>query len=396
MSAHVAAMVTVGVITALTSHSVWPETAAFFRAQLQRHGIVGASLLLMRDGKVVGHEVHGLRDRDAKRPVDARTIFHWASITKTFTAIAIMQLRDRGLLTLDDPITKHVPELRHVHNPFGDMSAITIRHLVSHSSGFRDPTWGAWGGDKDWHPFEPPSWKQLDAMMPYTEILFPPGSKFGYSNPAFIYLGRTIESLTNDDYEMYVTKNILSPLGMYHAFFDRAPYHLLSDRSHSYYATDAGLKEARFDFDAGITVSNGGLNAPLTDMAKYLAFLLGAPADSERQAMYDVVLKRSSLEEMFQPQIAGPEPGVSVGLGYFLEQRNGLDLIAHSGGQNGFISHFFVHPASRSAYLVAYNTDASSEARPDDGPNTRRLDEAIRDHFVRHVFPALNESTRTK
>ncbi|MPZ17684.1 MAG: serine hydrolase [Luteitalea sp.] len=101
--------------------------------------------------------------------------------------------------------------------------------------------------------------------------------RFSYSNPAFIYLGRTIEALTNDDYEMYVTKNILSSLGMRDAFFDRAPYHLTRHRSHSYYLTDAGLKEARFDFDTGITVSNGGLNAPLPDMAKYLAFLAGDP-----------------------------------------------------------------------------------------------------------------------
>ncbi|MPZ17669.1 MAG: hypothetical protein GEV06_07140 [Luteitalea sp.] len=108
----------------------------------------------------------------------------------------------------------------------------------------------------------------------------------------------------------------------------------------------------------------------------------------------DVVLKRSSLEEMFRPQIAGPEPGVSLGLGYFLERRDGLDLIGHSGEQNGFMSHFFVHPASRAAFIVAYNTNASSQANPD-RPNTRRLDDAIRDHFAQRVFPALAASSST-
>ncbi|HEU4893428.1 MAG TPA: hypothetical protein VFT47_17860 [Vicinamibacterales bacterium] len=80
--------------------------------------------------------------------------------------------------------------------------------------------------------------------------------------------------MTGDDYEIYVAKNILMPLEMHRTFFDRAPYHLRDRRSHSYVRTDGGLEEMRFDFDTGITVSNGGLNAPLTDMARYLGFLM--------------------------------------------------------------------------------------------------------------------------
>jgi CubicO group peptidase (beta-lactamase class C family) len=373
-------------------NDTWTRAVDFYRAQLKQHGIVGSSLLVMKDGAIANEAVDGLMDRDANRPVDRDTIFHWASITKTFTAIAIMQLRDRGLLTLDDPIVKYVPELEKVHNPFGKMSAITIRHLLSHSSGFRAGTW-PYGGDQDWHPFEPPTWKQLDAMMPYTEILFEPGSKFSYSNPGIVYLGMTIERLTNEDYEMYVTKNVLSPLGMSRAFYDRAPVHLLKDRAHSYMLTDDGLKEARFDFDTGITVSNGGLNAPLSDMAKYLAFLMGAK-DAKQQASYDQVLKRTSLEEMFKPVIAGSEPNVSLGLSYFLEKHAGLDLIGHSGSQNGFLSHFYVHLPTKTAFIVAYNTDATSKTKGDK-QNTRALDRAIRDHLVEHVFPALATRTGT-
>ncbi len=106
--------------------------------------------------------------------VDEDTIYHWASITKTFTGIAIMQLRDRGLLSLDDPAVKYVPELREVHNPYGDISQVTIRHLMTHSAGFRAGTW-PWGGDQPWHPFEPTRWAQVVAMMPYTELQFRPG-----------------------------------------------------------------------------------------------------------------------------------------------------------------------------------------------------------------------------
>ncbi len=82
---------------------------------------------MVKGGKVLTHETVGYQDLDAKTPTAPTTIYHWASITKTFTGIAIMQLRDRGLLTLDTPAVTYVPELRRVHNPFGDISQVTIR-----------------------------------------------------------------------------------------------------------------------------------------------------------------------------------------------------------------------------------------------------------------------------
>jgi CubicO group peptidase (beta-lactamase class C family) len=213
-----------------------------------------------------------------------------------------MQLRDRGLLKLDDPVTKYLPELREVHNAYGSMDDITIRHLMTHSAGFRNPTW-PWDRGQDWEPFEPTEYSQLVAMFPFTEILFKPGSKFSYSNPGIVFLGRIIEKLTGDDYEVYVDKNILKPLEMYSSYFDATPYHLLKYRSHSYYMRDGKRTEGRFDANTGITVSNSGLNSPIADMVKYLSFLIG---DKTKQDVYDGVLKRSSLEEMWKPQLPTP------------------------------------------------------------------------------------------
>src|ERR1051326_1115279 len=109
-------------------------------------------------------------------------------------------------------------------------------------------------------------------MMPYTEILFPPGSKYSYSNPGIIFLGRVIEKLSGDDFEVYVDKNVLKPLGMTHSYFDVSPYHLVADRSNNYEVEAGKVTANGLDFDTGITVSNGGLNAPITDMAKTVAF----------------------------------------------------------------------------------------------------------------------------
>jgi CubicO group peptidase (beta-lactamase class C family) len=361
----------------------WSRVVAVYRQRLQDAGIVGSSLMFVRDGAVVHKDVEGFQDLDAKRPVDEDTIYHWASITKTLTGVAIMQLRDRGLFSLDDPAVKYVPELRQVHNPFGDISQVTIRQLMSHSAGFRASTW-PWGGDEPWHPFEPTRWEQVVAMFPYTQILFKPGTSYSYSNPGVIFLGRIIELFSGDDYEVYITKNLFMPLGMTRSFFDRAPYHLVAHRSHSYVRTDDGLKEQRFDFDTGITVSNGGLNAPLGDMAKWLAFLIGG------RAANDGVLKRASIDEMFTPQIraksgeGGSGDDVQAGLSSFIERYRGVELVGHSGDQNGFISHLYIHRPSRSGYIVSFNTDTSSARDP--RRTTRAADDELRDVMIRELF----------
>ena len=102
--------------------SGWAAVTRLYRQRLSEAGIVGSSLFVVRNGSVAEKALEGYQDLATKQNVDADTIYHWASVTKTFTGVAIMQLRDRGLLALDDPVVKHVPELRRVHNP----------HAISH------------------------------------------------------------------------------------------------------------------------------------------------------------------------------------------------------------------------------------------------------------------------
>jgi CubicO group peptidase (beta-lactamase class C family) len=336
------------------------EFRALHRAEMAKSDIAGSSFYVVRDGRTVVADHLGEQDAEANVPVDARTIYHWASVTKTMTGIAIMQLRDRGLLSLDDPIVKYVPELAAVHNPFGDTGAITLRHLMSHSAGFRSGTW-PWR-DHDWQPFEPQGWNQLAAMLPYTRVEFKPGSRFGYSNPGIVYLGQVIERLSGEDYEVYIDKNILKPLAMHDSYFDHTPPHLLPHRSHSYYIRGGKRVAAPFDVDTGVTVSNGGLNAPMRDMAKYLAFLLGDPA---RQSAFELVLKRSSLEEMWVPQIAAGEDftqgrmatTTQSALSFFVDRTRGVRIVGHNGDQNGFRAYLSFCPDQRVGSLLAFNTE---------------------------------------
>lgn len=340
--------------------AAWEKFRSQYLTELKDAGIVGSSFVFLKDNKVVAHEYYGSANLEKNQAIDENTIYHWASNTKPFTGIAIMQLRDRGLLKLDDPVTKYLPELRAVHNPFGAMDDITIRHLMTHSAGFRNPTW-PWSDGKDWEPFEPTEYSQLVAMLPYTEILFKPGSKFSYSNPGIVFLGKIIEKLSGDDYEVYIDKNILKPLEMYHTYFDTTPYHLLKYRSHSYYIENGKRTPGHFDANTGITVSNSGLNSPLTDMVKYLNFLIG---DAKKQDVYEGVLKRSSLEEMWQPQVPAPVDAngnkdftTDIGLIFFLDKRVDTLHLGHGGDQNGFISYIDFEPKKRAASIMVFNTN---------------------------------------
>ena len=352
--------------------TAWAPVRDFFHQTLDGEGVVGGAMMFFHGDTIVAREFHGFADLATKRPVDEQTIFHWASVTKTFTAVALMQLRERGRFSLGDPVVKYVPELRAVHDSFGPIESITYRHLLSHSAGFRNPTW-PWGGDQPWHPFEPKEWSQLVAMMPYTEILFPPGSRFSYSNPGYIFIGRTIEALSGDDYEAYVEKNVLRPLGMSSSYFDLTPYHLLPNRSNNYDIRDGKPVANGLDFDTGITVANGGLNAPLSDMVKYLQFLAGAPGISVQAR---AVLQRSTLEEMWRPVVPlwGAEGG-SMGLGFFLIEKDGTALVGHTGSQRAFRSFFYFDPKTQAGVIAVFNTAPTDDPRnpTDAGPAKPRI-----------------------
>jgi len=370
--------------------AAYKQFKTVYERELKSSGIVGSSFMFVKDNRVVAKDFYGMANLEKNQRTDEDTIYHWASITKTLTGIAIMQLRDRGLLKLDDSVVKYLPELRAVHDPYGDVSEITIRQLMAHTAGFRNPTFPWKDATKAWQPHEPQNREQIVAMFPYTEVKFKPGSRFSYSNLGVIFLGRIIELLTKDDYEVYIDKNIFKPLGMYRSYFDATPYHLLKYRSHSYYIENGKRTPGRFDVNTGITVSNGGLNAPLPDMVKYLDFLVG---DARKNDVYEGVLKRSTLEEMWQPIVESNEnangnadEGLKVGLSFFLDTRRGL--IGHSGDQNGFIMYIDFSPKTRCASILAFNTNLQL---PDDTPPEKNPLQKMRT-ALRNLFKSVGDS----
>ena len=149
---------------------------------------------------------------------------------------------------------------------------------------------------------------------------------------------------------------------MHASYFDKTPPHLMQHRSRSYYIRDGKRVAAPFDADTGVTVSNSGLNAPMTDMAKYAAFLIGDPA---RIAEYELVLKRSSLEEMWRPLIAAGDDftqgrmstSTQASLAFFVDAGGPVRFVGHNGDQNGFRAYLSICPDQRAGSLLAFNTE---------------------------------------
>lgn len=342
----------------------WSDLVKEFDAYVASDQVVGGSILYMSGGKVVARHNVGYADRDGKKLVDDDTIFHWGSITKQLTAIGILQLRDEHRLTLDDKVTHYVPELRRIHDPYGKIDEITIRMLLNHTAGFQGPTW-TYDKGEPWEPFEPTEWSQLVAMMPYQQLLFTPGEKYSYSNPGYVYLGQIIERLTGDPWDGYIYKNIFTPLGLQHSYFRNTPRYLRPYRSHGYYVTKDGLQDAGIDFDPGITTPNGGWNAPLSDIARFVAFLTAKPAN-------DSIVAHSTIEEMWQP---GKPMGKDqwMGLSTFVTKRGEVTILGHTGSQGAYRAAFYFNPATSAAAIYAFNTT---------GEHSRERTAPLNDHLI--------------
>ena len=199
--------------------------------------------------------------------------------------------------------------------------------------------------------------------------------------------------MSGDVFEAYVDKNVFRPLGMRRTYFDNTPWHLLPHRANHYFVRDGAPEPGGVDFNTGITVSNGGLNAPVGDLARYMAFLTGRPAaDGPTRSDFDAVLARGSLEEMWEPFVPigeNPMGDASMGLSYFLYDAPAGRVVGHTGTQRAFYSFLYVDPATGAGVVAAFNTGAGDES----GPDTNQLRVRVSARVVNELFPVLHTET---
>lgn len=268
--------------------AAFPEIEKLFKASAER--MPGAVFGIVVDGELVWVKAAGVRETENKAPVTPETVFRIASMTKSFTAMAILKLRDEGKLSLDDPASRYVPALADLSYPTSDSPAITIRHLLTHSEGFpEDNPWG----DRQLAQTDETLRAWMKAGIPFSTA---PGTAFEYSNYGFAILGQVVAKASGKPYADYVRDNILRPLGMNASTFEMSE--VPRDKIALGYRREGETWKPEPILAHGSFGSMGGLWTTAPDLARYVAFLLSAfpPRDEAERGP----IKRSSAREMQQ------------------------------------------------------------------------------------------------
>jgi len=183
--------------SAISLYETW------LNAQMEYRGIPGCSFAIIYDQDLIYSKGYGFSDLEKQIPASPETVYRIASITKTFTSTAILQLRDEGKLQLDDPVTKYLPWFE-IRNNFKNYPEITIWHILTHTSGL--PGEAAYPYWTD-HIF--PTVEQIKEALPNQEMIYPCETKWNYSNLAMSLLGYVVEEASDKKYAKYIEKNIL-------------------------------------------------------------------------------------------------------------------------------------------------------------------------------------------
>src|SRR5262245_19478559 len=303
----------------------------------------GLSWGVVVDGAVVASGGSGVARIGEATAVNEDTVFRIASMTKSFTALAILALRDEGKLSLDEPAGKYVPELATMPLPTRDAPAITIRHLLTHSAGF--PEDNPWGDRQLAQPRDTlTSWVRKG--LPFSTS---PGTADEYSNYGFALLGQIVARASGMPYRDFVNSRILRPLGMTSTYWD--PADVPADRRAQGYRWNGSSWEEEIPLADGSFGAMGGLMTSGRDLGRYVAFMLSAwpPRDDEDKGP----VKRSSVREMQQGQrfssltaktatATGPMTAVTRAYAYGLNSASDCSyrfLVSHGGGLPGFGSN---------------------------------------------------------
>lgn len=288
-------------------------------------------------------------DDDRMGAPDNGTLYRIASITKTFTATAIIQLRDEGRLALDDPLTRHLPECAAVRNPFGPIEQVTLRRILRHTSGLQVEAPGP-----DPRQVARPTMAETLAVLDRAIIAIPPDTAYKYSNLGFDLLGEVICRIAGRDFGDYLEAGILGPLGMTTTSLEPPPE--VADRRARGYdpaLSNASFRPARV-LGPGSGDASGGLWSSVDDLARWLAQQFRTDAASGRGP--GQVLAGASLAEMHRAAfVSEPDLTAAQGLGWKIGRHGETVLVGHGGLLNGFNTRIDFSPDDRVGAIVLFN-----------------------------------------
>lgn len=351
-----------------TLEAMAPDIDALFAKYQADAHVPGMVYGVVRDGRLAYVKAVGVQDIDGRRPVTPDTRFRIASMTKAFTALAVLQLRDEGKLGLDDPAEKYVPEMKGWTYPTKDSPRIRVRDLLHHVGGLvTDDPWGDRQQDLPHDAFA----TMIAAGVPFSR---PPQTAHEYSNFGYALLGRIITSASGVPYNAYVQSRILAPLGMTATTFEVGD--VPRDRLAIGYRWENERWSAEPEMRDGAFGAMGGLVTNANDYAKWVAFLLSAwpPRDDAEAGP----IRRATVREMTQglnfvavtnrigaSGATACKQAAAYAMGWRVAQDCDLGLtLAHGGGYPGYGSHVMLMPDHGTSVFALANRTYAGPSGP--------------------------------
>jgi D-alanyl-D-alanine carboxypeptidase len=325
---------------------------AYLKSEMVKRHIPGVSVAIIREGRVILAREYGQANVELSTPVTHKSVFKLASVTKPFTATAIMMLVEEGKIALDGRIAEYLPDL-----PL-QWHKVTIRQALSHTSGLADYLRApGWSWRNSWRlDLTPSEFLELTSAAP---ILFAPGEGIRYSNTGYYLLGMLIEKVSGKAYAEFLRERIFQPLGMSATRRDTAG--IVANRVSGYVFRNGALQNAEYTSETW-AYSEGGLISTALDLAKWEA------------ALYtEKLVTRASLEQMWTPTklkdgrlaIIGDNGAGKpnyYGLGWYISEYKGHKLILHPGNKPGFSSAFTRFVDDKLTVILLCNSSSESPA----------------------------------
>jgi CubicO group peptidase (beta-lactamase class C family) len=310
--------------------------------QWTRGGTPGAAVLVIHEGRILLKKGYGLANVETKEPIRPDTVFDLASVSKQFTAMAILMLSERSKLSLEDPLTKFFPDFP----PYAQK--ITVRHLLNHTSGLADymESLTAEGKiNKDWKPggFEPTSAETMRLLAGVKVGRFTAGEKFEYSNSGYVVLGQIVGKASGRSLPQFLKENVFQPLGMKSTLVADESRPKIKNRAISY-GLDAGKYENADYTPLNLIYGDGNVNTTIEDMYLW------------DQALYShKLVKAATLMQAFTSGKLNSGKETGYGFGWVTWKYGGLDILSHAGGWAGFRTDIMRIPSERFTVVVLSN-----------------------------------------
>jgi CubicO group peptidase (beta-lactamase class C family) len=303
-------------------------------AEIYKPGEPGAAIIVRKDGRTIFRKGYGMADMELGVPVEPDMVFRLGSITKQFTAVSVLILAEQGKLSLQDEITKFLPDLP------TQGRTITIEHLLTHTSGLKSYT-----NLSEWLPLwrKDMSVREIIDLTKDKPMEFAPGERWNYNNTGYVLLGAVIEKVSGLTYEDYVNKMIFGPLGM----------------KHSYYGNTERIIPRRIPgYQMG---KDGFVNAPYLSMTQpYAASALLSSVDDLgvwNEAVFSgKLVKKEWLDKAFTPYPLKNGESTGYGYGWFIANYQGHRIIEHGGGIHGFSTYEMTLPEDRIFLAILTNS----------------------------------------